>query len=290
MASAVLPGITAAPPYCGHVPTLKDFLLVPKLIWLSAGVPKDRRQAWNSYWGNVQVTGPHGDVLWDSHGEHEMAEHAGLLSELVDPALPMVDVGCGNGTQSRQLAGLFPHVVGIDFAGNAVDRARAESAGLPGAEFRVIDATVPGALDDLAAELGDANAFLRGVLHVLEKDAQQRLEANLRTLTGARGRVFLAETNFEGGPLGYVQHLGATLTWLPRPLEKAIRGIPMPGHFGPEERRQVFPDSRWQVVREGATVIEAVPMRATDPRDSGDLGRRTERIPGYFAVLQPLHS
>lgn len=262
----------------------KEILLVPKLIWLSASVPRDRQKAWDGYWGRVQRTGRCGDVLWDAQGDEEAESHLGLLREHWNPALPVVDVGCGNGTQSRALARVFGPVVGVDFSPHAIERARSESGGAAGTDFRVLDATAPGAFDHLAAELGPANVFVRGVLHVLDARGRRRLARNLLRLTAGGGRVFLAETDFKDGPLGYVLHLGATLTWLPAPLEKAIRGLPMPGRFGRRECSSAFPGASWTVVADGATTIEAVPMRRTGvaaPQAA------TERIPGYFAVLEP---
>jgi hypothetical protein len=60
-------------------------------------------------------------------------------------------------------------------------------------------------------------------------------------------------------------------------LEKAIRGLPMPGRFGPVQRKRAFPELRWDVVEDGPAVIETRPL--TSPT-------RSEQIPGYFAVLQ----
>ncbi len=94
---------------------------------------------------------------------------------------------------------------------------------------------------------------------------------------GARGRVFLAETNFNGNPVEYVSHLGASRRRIPAPLEMAIRKLPMPGRFGPEELARVMPTDRWTLVEDGPVTIETNPLMDAD----GD-----SRIPGYFAVLR----
>jgi hypothetical protein len=124
---------------------------------------------------------------------------------------------------------------------------------------------------------GEANVFIRGVLHVLKRPAQAALAGQLHPLVGKRGRVFLAETDFRGNPIQYVSHLGATLHSIPGPLEKAIRALPMPGRFGAQQRRRAFPEERWDVVEDGPVTIETRPLISTD---------RPEQIPGYFAVLQ----
>ena len=101
---------------------------------------------------------------------------------------------------------------------------------------------------------------------------------NLRLLAGRRGTVFLAETNFQGNPVQYVSHLGATTRSIPAPLERAIRGLPMPGHFGPDERSRAFPPEAWELLADGEVAIETNPTTGVDGQS---------RVPGYFAVLRP---
>lgn len=188
---------------------LRKYLLIPRLIRLSSAAPKDPLTAWDQYWGgNVRSTGATGDVLWDSGSAHELNGYLPTLKQL-DPTLPIVDVGCGNGSFTRLLAQHFPHALGgLDYSANAVDRARQEAAGITTASFAVCDMTAPGAEEAVATALeaagwagGDANVFIRGVLHVLDRSGQSALAANLLPVVGSRGGVFLAETNFPGTPV-----------------------------------------------------------------------------------------
>jgi hypothetical protein len=123
---------------------------------------------------------------------------------------------------------------------------------------------------------GDANIFIRGVLHVLNRRSQAALAEQLHPLVGRRGRVFLAETDFRGNAVEYVSHLGATRGFIPEPLAHAIRALPMPGRFGAAQRRRAFPEDRWDLVEDGPAVIETRPLTSSEP----------ELIPGYFSVLQ----
>lgn len=255
-------------------------LLLPKLARLASRVPKNPHHAWENYWAGITRTGKDGEVLWDAAAESERLSYLVPIKEHFDPALPVVDIGCGNGTYTRWLATLFPQVLGVDVSASAVRRAQAEAAGegIRDVEFMAMDAVADGAGDLLRERLGgSANVFLRGVLHVLKPEEQARLAANLHTLVGEQGRVFLAETNFQGNRFQYVGHLGATRRGIPHPLRRAIEGLPMPGHFGQRELTGVFPASRWQLLADGPAVIEAVPMKVDSV---------TEQIPGYFAVLQ----
>jgi SAM-dependent methyltransferase len=261
---------------------LKKYLLVPKLVKLSSAAPKDPQAAWDQYWGKVRTTGAHGDVLWDSGDDHELRGYLEHLKRQMNPDLPIVDVGCGNGTFSRRLSAHFPHVLGVDVSANAIAKARAESEGQERISFITADMTAPGAARLVNAALtaagvsGEANIFIRGVLHVLKRPAQAALAEQLHPLVGKRGRVFLAETDFRGNAVEYVSHLGATRHFIPAPLRDAICGLPMPGRFGAAQRLRAFPESRWDVVEDGPAVIETRPLTSAQP----------EQIPGYFSVLQ----
>lgn len=255
----------------------RRYLLIPRLARLSRSAPKDRAVAWDRYWAGIRTTGIGGEVLWDSGTEHEFLGYRDTLVKYLDPALPVVDVGCGHGSFTRSLAGLFSQAIGVDISAHAVERARAEAAGLGNASFEVRDMTAPGAAESLVAG-GSANVFVRGVLHVLDHSDQAAFAANLRRLAGPGGTVFIAETNFQGNPVAYVSHLGATGRGIPAPLERAIRELPMPGHFGPVERARALPAADWELLADGAVAIETNPATGV-PEQS--------RVPGYFAVLRP---
>lgn len=252
--------------------------MVPKLIRLSRSAPKDRPLAWDTYWAGIRGAGAGGEVLWDSGTDNEFLGYKDVLLRHLDPDLPVVDVGCGHGRFTRALAGVFPEVIGVDVSGQAIAHAQASTpAGAGTVRYAARDMSEPGAGKGLAGST-DANVFIRGVLHVLDQADQAALVDNLRLLTGSRGTVFLAETNFQGTPVEYVSHLGATLQGIPAPLERAIRGLPMPGHFGPEERSRVLPAEKWELLEDGEVAIETHPMTGV-----GGKGW----VPGYFAVLRP---
>lgn len=262
--------------------TLQKYLMVPKLIRLSRSAPKDRPLAWDAYWAGIRGAGAGGEVLWDAGTDHEFLGYRDVLLRHLDPDLPVVDVGCGHGSFTRALAAVFPEVIGVDVSGQAIAYAGAQAptAGSAGpVRYVARDMTAPGAGRGLAGST-DANVFIRGVLHVLDQADQAALVENLRLLAGSRGTVFLAETNFQGNPVEYVSHLGATRQSIPAPLERAIRGLPMPGHFGPEERSRVLPPESWELLEDGEVAIETHPMTG--------IGGKS-RVPGYFAVLRPRH-
>ncbi|NGO43260.1 class I SAM-dependent methyltransferase [Streptomyces ureilyticus] len=157
------------------------------------------RDAWEGFWR--EASGEPGAVLWDAEPGLTAGVHLPLFEpHLVAPGLPIVDLGCGNGTQTRFLADRYPHVVGADLSGAALDHARrADRAGQ--ASYRLIDAAEKREAETLHAELGDANVYMRGVLHQCEIGDRQPVVDGVAALVGERGRAFLVELAEAAGPL-----------------------------------------------------------------------------------------
>jgi len=149
------------------------------------------REAWESFWR--EAPDERGAVFWDAEPTLAVARHLALFEpHLTDPELPLVDLGCGNGTQTRFLAARFPRVLGADLSAAALELARgADPAGR--AAYRELDAVEKAESQALHAELGDANVYMRGVLHQCEADDRQALVDGIATVVGERGRAFLVE-------------------------------------------------------------------------------------------------
>ncbi|MEG3626704.1 class I SAM-dependent methyltransferase [Streptomyces poriticola] len=149
------------------------------------------RRAWEGFW--AEAPEERGAVFWDAEPALTAARHLALFEpHLADPGLPLVDLGCGNGTQTRYFADRFPRVVGADLAAAALDHARrADPAGQ--ATYRQLDAADKAEVETLHAELGDANVYVRGVLHQCADDDRQPLADGLAALLGTRGRALLVE-------------------------------------------------------------------------------------------------
>jgi len=110
---------------------------------------------------------PRSRALWEQLGpwwDEQIGDdgHAGMRARVLpaidrllaaQPGERVLDAGCGNGWYGRRLARAGVAVVGFDFSGALIDRARsrAAAAGLP-IDYHVLDATDPAAL----RALGDA--------------------------------------------------------------------------------------------------------------------------------------
>ncbi|MFI6288948.1 class I SAM-dependent methyltransferase [Streptomyces sp. NPDC051018] len=190
------------------------------------------REAWEGFWN--EATGEPGEVFWDAEPALTAGPHLAIYEPYVDaPALPLLDLGCGNGTQTRFLADRFPRVVGVDLSSAAIKlaerrekheselrRTRAErrekasggSGPTPGAHkaggpvpsgeirFRQLDAVDPEAVARLHGELGDCNVYMRGVLHQSDPKDRRPLAEAIAVLIGERGRAFVVELAEAAGP------------------------------------------------------------------------------------------
>jgi SAM-dependent methyltransferase len=258
----------------------RKLTVIPQLIWYGLRAPRDQAKAWDRYWGDIRKTGIDGDVLWDAASTVELEAVRARVRAHFDAALPLVDVGCGNGRFTRALAAQFPKALGVDFSPSAVERARAESADAANVSFQVLDISAAGAGDELARALGDVNVFVRGVLHVLDPARRAAAVDNLKRALGARGTLYFSETNIEGNPLDHLEFQGATATSMPDPLRRCIAaGIRPPSHFGDPERERFFASSAWKTLESGKTVMHGIPLHEPG---------RIEDIPSYFAVVRPL--
>lgn len=149
------------------------------------------KEAWEGFWRDAPEEP--GAVLWDAEPALIVGIHLALFEpHMAAVGLPVVDLGCGNGTQTRFLADRYPRVLGADLSAAALLHARrADPAGQ--VDFRQGDAVEKAEAEQLHAELGDVNVYMRGVLHQCDEADRQPLVDGIAALLGERGRAFVVE-------------------------------------------------------------------------------------------------
>ncbi|MFD7666619.1 class I SAM-dependent methyltransferase [Streptomyces sp. NPDC059788] len=148
------------------------------------------RESWESYWRRTPQAP--GAAIFDCDAELSAARHLPLLAPYADAALPVIDLGCGTGTQTRYLARHFREAVGVDLAEAAVAHARRADPGRT-ARYEQLNLTDQDAVRRLHERVGDANVYMRAVIHQSEPEARPAVAAAVATLTGTRGRAFVVE-------------------------------------------------------------------------------------------------
>ncbi|MBL1103381.1 methyltransferase domain-containing protein [Streptomyces sp. 5-8] len=148
------------------------------------------RENWESYW--QQTADGRGEAIWDADPSLTAVPHSELLLPYAESDRTIVDLGCGNGTQTRYLATRFARAVGVDLSHSAVEHARRAANGDP-VEFQQLDLTDTDAVRALHQRLGDANVYMRAVIHQSEPQARPAVAAAVAEIIGARGRAFVVE-------------------------------------------------------------------------------------------------
>lgn len=146
--------------------------------------------AWEGFWRDAPAG--EGEVFWDSAPSLAAELHLPLFVEHFDPDLPVIDLGCGNGTQARFLADHYSRVIGVDVSAFAIERARSADRAQV-AEYRQLNAADAAEVRALHRDVGDANVYMRGVLHQCAPEDRPRIVENIAHLLGTRGHVFLVE-------------------------------------------------------------------------------------------------
>jgi SAM-dependent methyltransferase len=232
------------------------------------------RTAWNDFW--TMLPAEPGAALWDSSPELTAARHLPLFRDRFDPALPLVDLGCGSGRQTQWLARHFPRVIGLDIAEAAVALAgRTHSAA--NVTYRCADLLDQPAAAALHAELGDVNIYLRGVLHQLASAERTAMLNTIGLLLGESGRVFAQELTERTG--WYVNELLSSGEFLPKTAALAARfdfgARVAPAHDG--RLRRLFERSGLEVVVGGD-----IPLHTTE----NDSGGRPLELPTSYVVAR----
>lgn len=159
-------------------------------------VSEDYRNAWESYW--QATSDAPGEAIWDSDPSLTAVPHSELLLPHADSGRTIVDLGCGNGTQTRCLATRFARAVGVDLSHAAIEHARRAGDGAAGAfEFQQLDLTDTAAVGALHARLGDSHVYMRAVIHQSEPHARAAVAAAVAGIIGGQGRAFVVELTAE---------------------------------------------------------------------------------------------
>ena len=249
----------------------------PWIAWyrLRGSKPRDYRGQWETYWSRARSGNGENDVLWDLDDDHEISEALDRLEEHLDRSLPFLDLGCGNGRRARFLAGRFERVVGVDVSAAAVELARSQWADGDGLDFRVLDGTDREAVEQLAAEHGPMNIYMRGVFHVIHERDREAFITNLARLLGDRGTLYQIET--DGQALRYfLAHPEKSPSGLPVLMHKVVSAGIVPHGFGETDCRRWYQDRGWSVLHSGPGVLR-----------TQHVGGEPGRVPAFVAIVRP---
>jgi len=229
------------------------------------------RPSWETYWADLS-TGD-GVALWDCRESPEIP----LFAPHFGTELPVIDVGCGNGARSGPLAAAFPRVVATDLAASAIDVARRHHPS-PTIEYEVLDILDEGAVSRLHERIGDANVYVRAVLHQLAPADRLVAADRIAVLTGRSGCVFDHELT-PASHARMAQLIDGEAATLPRLRQLAdhfnIGASPVAGAG----------DLEWIFKHAGFVAVEAgsLPIRTVERLSDGS----QLCLPGSYLIARP---
>ncbi|MGD2180047.1 methyltransferase domain-containing protein [Lusitaniella coriacea] len=231
----------------------------------------DTSSAWEDYWNKTyNLSTP---ILWDSNAEKAAALDLPRFKDLMSPKLPLIDMACGNGTQTRFLADHFPRLIGVDVAQSAVEMAQKHNSA-PNVEYRTLDALKPEQAAALHAEIGDANIYMRTGFHHIPPENRDRFAQSLQILLGKTGILYLIELG--AGAFNYLDSLIEMYGEPPHELALVIEHGLRPGDITEEEIKKFFPD--FKILDSGEDVLYS---------DSKfQLLEEEYQIPSFYAVIK----
>ncbi|MFE7466006.1 class I SAM-dependent methyltransferase [Streptomyces sp. NPDC057499] len=208
------------------------------------------REAWEGYWTATSDTP--GEAIWDADPSVTAALDSERLLPYADTALPIVDLGCGNGTQTRFLATRFARAIGVDLSHAAIGHARrADPGGV--AEFSQLDLVDAEAVARLRERIGDAHVYLRAVIHQSEPEARSAVAAAVAVLVGRRGRAFVTEPTPASKDV--LRQVAQAPDGPPEKLRRVLEHGLRPAEATEEEVRRLLGETGLTLLDEGAGVL-----------------------------------
>lgn len=227
--------------------------------------------SWESYWSSL--SGAPGEIFWDADPVHAAQQDLALFRGYLDPQLPLIDVGCGNGTQTRFLGDHFTRVIGTEIAPTAVQIARTNNAAA-NITYRVLDVLHPDDAQALHEEVGDANLYLRAVLHQLSPADQPTAIQSIERLLGVTGTLYLIELSSAAEPFfaQLIQQYGP-----PPGLARVFQHQITPGMLHEDNLASLFPPDRFTLLKTGPSHVRTVHSLPTG---------EVVKVPAFYAVIR----
>jgi SAM-dependent methyltransferase len=229
--------------------------------------------SWESFWSTS--TGTAGEIFWDADPAHAAQQDLALFQGSIDPQLPLIDLGCGNGTQTRFLADHFARVIGTEISPAAIEIARTKHDA-PNVSYRILDVLSPDDAQAIHGEIGDANLYMRAVLHQLSPADHATAIQSIERLLGRKGVLYLVELSSAAEPYfaQLIKQYGP-----PPGLARVFQHQITPGMVNENDLEVLFPPNRFTLLRTGPSHIHTVHTLLT--------GEVVE-VPAFYAILRRL--
>ena len=223
-------------------------------------------KAWNRFWKDRKEGRIDDSFFLGTDQEFDFKLDLERFGPYLDPDLPFLDLGCGDGHQTRLLARHYRRVIGADFSNEAIDLAMSRSK--DGVEFVLFDARDIAAARRLHDTYGDLNIYMRGVMHMVKWQERPDVIRSLGILLGSTGTLYQIELSSDSI---------LTLRSLPDKIFDAIPKVTRRVGFNLAEREKFYPEDEWLVLDEG----DSVRLRSFLLEDGTEVS-----MPGNYLILR----
>ena len=226
---------------------------------------------WDRFWTDLPESD--GASPWHVDPTYVAHAHLHLFGSVLDPSQPVIDVGCGDGSQTVAIAQHFDRVVGVDAAPRGLERARRHHAG-PGIQYEQLDLLHPEQAAALHDRIGDAGLYCRTVLHAFTPDELTLAATSLAHLAGETGGAFFYELapSSRRFLLDLFERLGAP----PEKFGFVFDRVPLP-----VEREEGALERELEAV--GFEIVSTAPI---DYQGTVSLDGREVNVPAFFVVAR----
>ncbi len=227
--------------------------------------------SWEKFWSTT--TGAPGEIFWDADPAHAAQQDLALFKGYANPEIPLIDLGCGNGTQTRFLANHFSRVIGTEIAPAAVQLAE-RTNGVANGTYRVLDVLQPDDAQAFHREIGDVNVYMRAVLHQLSPSDHATAVQSIEQLLGKKGILYLVELSSVAEPFfaKLIAEYGS-----PPGLARVFQHQITPGMLHENNLESLFPSDRFTLLGTGPSHIRTVHSLPTG---------EVVNVPAFYAIFR----
>jgi SAM-dependent methyltransferase len=206
---------------------------------------------WDRFYRSI-TSGGGGTPLWEVPPEQSVELDFEIFGSEFQNGLPVVDLGCGLGTQAVFLATRFREVIGLDVSASAVELAH-QKYQADNLHFAAIDERGAGFFRAFHARHGDCNVYLRGVIHqILDQDLPGFI-LNLRLLMGTKGKLFFMEVADDIHD--YLESESPSFSRLPTLMKQALLSNLPPRGLNLDSICELFPERDFVVLSRGRSSL-----------------------------------
>lgn len=209
------------------------------------------KKYWDTYYVNNFRKSDKG-ALWDVSPDEAAGRDGQLFQDYFLRSLPIIDLGCGSGTQSAFFAERYDKVLGVDVSEEAVKLAT-EMWDYPNLNFDTLDVTDHKKAQKIHEKLGDVNVYMRGVLHQILEEDLDSFQKTIQSLLGEKGSMFCIEVSQKIHD--HFSQVKGGFSQLPAKMRQVFIANLPPKGLSVERIQNYFPKNEFEIQNLGDTFL-----------------------------------